>query len=447
MVGRVTPPFGSSAWNKLNYIPDLGRFFIYSSDGIVTFSNSWWSYGVLGHVAKDNPWQEETTSGTRQTVITDNSKGFLKSAIGATDTAIAVGSGEAHSFHLDAAHGGILIVDDEEIAYSADKVSNDTFTSVTRGVRGTTPAGHDRGALVNAGAPNPQSRLHGSLVGVRDHLPDRHPFLSSAYDSRRHQLFQAGGIIEINKKSDTWYLCVGEGSFCAKDDVLVWKRLFTSTPAPAGADSAMTYDSDDDVMIVYGGQANGNPTSRTWLLCFAADPQVSGQSVGCPTGRAYPDWVPVNALSSPDPRFAHSIVYDSYHHVVVLFGGVNGTPRDPDETWIYAPATRTWKKAHAKGNLPASFRRPAMAYDSSRHKIVLYEGPDHLYLYDPEADTWELRVIPGGPVPSGGVAHGRLSLDYDSKNDMFVATELALPYALQTWELKGAALDDPKARR
>src|SRR5208337_3790829 len=53
---KAKPPFGSSAWNKLVYVPDDVRFFIYSSDGVFTFSNSWWSYGVLDHVGTTNPW-------------------------------------------------------------------------------------------------------------------------------------------------------------------------------------------------------------------------------------------------------------------------------------------------------------------------------------------------------------------------------------------------------
>lgn len=457
---KATPPFGSSAWNKLVYIPDDGRFFIYTSDGIYTFSNSWWSYGVLGHPATSNPWIEDSTSGTVQPTVTNNSKGFLKSAIGAKDETISLRTGEGRSFHPDPAHGGILVIDDEEISYSAANHSGDTFTNVIRGVRGTIPASHNAGAMVNAGAPFPQSRREGKLVAANDHIPDRHPFLTAAYDSRHHQLFQAGGIIENNKKTDTWYFCFVANEFCPADDVRVWKRLLTHTPVPSRADSAMTYDSDDDVMILYGGQNVGNPTADTWLLCFKPDPQSSGNSVGCPNGGTYPDWVQVaSTKGSPDPRFAHSLVYDSQHHVAVLFGGTNGTSTDPGETWLYTPATRTWTNAKPSGSNPSSFRRPAMTYDSKRKRIVLYEGPPGkkadettggLYLYDPSANKWERSAVEGGPRPSspeGGVAHGRLSLDYDPKTDTFVATELGPGYSLQVWELKGTIFDRASVSR
>ena len=237
--------------------------------------------------------------------------------------------------------------------------------------------------------------------------------------------------------------------FCPTETVRVWKRLLTRTPAPDGADSAMTYDFDDDVMILYGGQAVGNPTAETWLLCFSPDPQASGNKVGCPPGRTYPDWVKVSTIGSPGPRFAHSIVYDSHHRVAVLFGGTDGTARDPNETWTYVPANRTWTNAKPSGQNPVSFRRPAMTYDSTRHQVVLYEGPPGkvgdqapggLYLYDAGTNKWERSAVRGGPIPSGGVAHGRLSLDYDPQSDTFVVTELAVPYGLQTWELRGSAL-------
>jgi hypothetical protein len=457
---KATPPFGSSAWNKLIYIPDDGRVFIYTSDGIYTFSNSWWSYGVLGHPAPNNPWMEESTSGTVQTTVTDNSKGFLKSAVGPTDKSISLRAGEGKSFHPDPAHGGILIIDDEEIVYTTANLSGDTFSNVTRGARGTTPASHSAGTIINAGAPFPQSRREGKLVSVNDHIPDRHPFLTAAYDSRRHQLFQAGGIIENNKKTDTWYFCLVANEFCPADDVRVWKQLHTHTPVSSRADSAMTYDSDDDVMILYGGQNVGNPTADMWLLCFKADPQISGNSVGCPSGAAYPDWVPVaSSKGSPGPRLAHSLVYDFHHHVAMLFGGINGSPTDPSETWLYNPATRTWTNAKPSGTNPASFRRPAMTYDSTRKRVVLYEGPPGkngdvipggLYFYDAGTNRWELSTVQGGPIPSspeGGHAHGRLSLDYDPKSDTFVATELGLGYSLQVWELKGTALDRRNAKQ
>ena len=447
---KAKPPFGSSAWNKLIYIQDDGRFFIYTSDGIYTFSNSWWSYGVLGHVATENPWVEESTSGTVQTTVTDNSKGFLKSSIGPVDKTITLRDGDGRSFHPDPGRGGTLWIDDEEIAYSPADLSKDTLANVVRGVRGTTPANHAAGAIVNGGAPNPQSRMNGKLVFVNDHIPDRHPFLTAAYNSRRHQLFQAGGIIEINKKNDTWYLCLAENEFCPAGEVRVWKRLQTPTPVPGRADSAMAYDSDDDVMILYGGQDVGNPTSDTWLLCFIADPQTSGHSVGCPKGRDYPDWVRVASTNgSPGPRMAHNLVYDSAHHLALMFGGINGTATDPNETWIYTPATRTWRNAKPGGCNPASFRRPALTYDSVRGRVVLYEGPPEevvqrvtggLYIYDAGTNKWELSPVEGGPIPSSPGAegaHGRLSLAHDFKTDTFVAIELGAGYALQTWELKG----------
>ena len=90
-----------------------------------------------------------------------------------------------------------------------------------------------------------------------------------------------------------------------------------------------------------------------------------------------------------------------------------------------------------------------MTYDSTRHRIVLYEGPPGkdtdavpggLFLYDAGANKWELSSVVGGPVASYPPPHGRLSLDYDPQTDTFVATELALPYSLQVWELKGSAL-------
>jgi len=452
---HVKPPFGSSAWNKLNFVSDAGRFFIYTSDGIYTFSNSWWSYGVSGTMATANPWIEETTSGTVGATVTDNSKGFLNTAIGAADTTITLQPGQGATFHPDAVRGGVLVIDNEEIGYPAEGLSGDTFTRLIRGIRGTGVSGHAAGSRVGGGAPFPQSRIGGALVPVEDHIPDRHPFLFSSYNNRRSQLIQVTGIVENNKLNDTWYLCIKQGQFCSQPDVKVWRPLVTPTRVPYKADGAMTYDSDDDVMILYGGQTIGAPTADTWLLCFQADPQISGNNVGCPAGHAYPDWVNVttNPSSGPGPRYFHSLVYDSYYHKAILFGGSDGAT-DPNSTWIYSPAAHSWTDANPSGKIPSAFRRPAMTYDLTRHVTILYEGPlgvvtdgipGGLYSYDAGVNRWTLTSVPGGPTPTTETlnppCHGRLSLAYDPQTDTFVATELGPGlYALYVWELPGTSI-------
>lgn len=454
ITGPVKPPFGSSAWNKLNYIPEEGRFYLYSSDGIYTFANSWWSYAVLGSVATTNPWLEETTSGTTQQTVTDNTKGFLSAPIGSKDTTVALQPGQGATLHPDPVHGGVLVIDGEEIAYSASDVMGDSIVSVTRGIRGTVPSSHATGALVNGGAPFPQSRIGGTLVPVQDHLPDRHPFLFSAYDTRRAQLFQTTGIVELNKLSDTWYLCMQANAYCPASDVKTWRPFETPTRIPAKADGAMTYDSDDDVMILYGGQSTGSPSADTWILCFQADPQISGNSVGCPSGGSYPNWVNVTThpATGAGPRYFHSLVYDSSNHKVIMFGGSDGAATDPNTTWLYTPATRTWSNALPAGNIPAAFRRPAMTYDSTRQLSVLYEGPlgvitdgipGGLYTYDAGTNRWTLTSVKGGPIPTSEttnpVCHGRISMAYDSQTDTFVITELGpSAYSLYSWELPGS---------
>lgn len=458
--GRFTPAMGSSAWNKLNYIPDTNRFYIYSSDGIYTFSNSWWSYGAQGNLTVTNPWIEETTSGTVQSTVTDNTKGFLLEAIAPTDTTIKLQPGQGATFHPDPVHGGVIVIDSEEIGYTAADLSGDTFTGVIRGIRGTTAVSHTLGALVNGGAPFPQSRIGESLVPVDDHIPDRHPFLFSSYDSRRSQLFQVAGIVELNKLNDTWYLCMVQNAYCAESDIKVWRRLVTPTQIPGKADGAMTYDPDDDVMILYGGQTTGSPTADTWLLCFQPDPQISGNTVGCPAGRTYPNWIQISTIPSTGagPRYFHTLVYDFSNHKAVLFGGNDGFATDPNTTWVYTPATRTWVNANPSGTVPAAFRRPAMTFDSTRQLLVLYEGPlgvvtdgipGGLYTYDIAANRWTLTSVPGGPVPTSEtidpVCHGRISMAYDSIDDTFVVTELgASPYALYTWELPGISIASMK---
>jgi hypothetical protein len=137
---------------------------------------------------------------------------------------------------------------------------------------------------------------------------------------------------------------------------------------PAGRRGAtLAYDANREVTVLFGGlTASGSSLRDTY--------EWNGNS-----------WL-LRAMSGPVARSGHGMVYDSDRKRMVLFGGSYnaGSPYYTlGDTWEYDGAK--WILRATNG--PSSRVAPAMAYDSTAHKTVLYGGVwnGNVWLYD----TWE----------------------------------------------------------
>jgi hypothetical protein len=96
------------------------------------------------------------------------------------------------------------------------------------------------------------------------------------------------------------------------------------------------------------------------------------------------DWTLRQPATSPSARYFHSMAYDSARRCVVLFGGYNmWRSGHYDETWVWDGSQWTQKKPKKK---PAPRYGHAMAYDSSRSRVIVFGGNGVL---GPLNDTWE----------------------------------------------------------
>ncbi|MBI1851060.1 MAG: IPT/TIG domain-containing protein [Planctomycetes bacterium] len=101
--------------------------------------------------------------------------------------------------------------------------------------------------------------------------------------------------------------------------------------------------------------------------------------------QAQVDWVPIPSASNPSARLGAAVAFDSARHRLVLFGGnVTRRPGGPsDETWEWDGVNwRRMEPAHR----PAARSGHALAYDSLRGRVVLFGGLDASGIF---ADTWE----------------------------------------------------------
>jgi hypothetical protein len=141
-----------------------------------------------------------------------------------------------------------------------------------------------------------------------------------------------------------------------------WK-LVDTCPEIARWSMGMTYDSDRQVIVMFGGRDGFAPLADTW--------EYDGNS-----------WYSVTTSNAPVPRIWHAMAYDSARHRTVLFGGLAyGTSFG--DTWEYDGDD--WQQITTSHSPPA-MSQMSMVYDSWRNKIVLFGGQD--YTGD-LADTWE----------------------------------------------------------
>lgn len=94
-------------------------------------------------------------------------------------------------------------------------------------------------------------------------------------------------------------------------------------------------------------------------------------------------WKVDQPAASPPPRYDAAMAWDSVRHRVVLFGGV-GDAGPLDDTWEWDGTT--WTEASV-AVAPQRRSQHALAFDAARGVTVLFGGAD--WLFNPLGDTWE----------------------------------------------------------
>ncbi len=141
---------------------------------------------------------------------------------------------------------------------------------------------------------------------------------------------------------------------------------------------------------------------------------------------------------SPPPRVSFAMAYDAARGVSILFGGVPSVGLSFADTWAWNGTA--WAAKPPSGLTPSKRIGHALAYDSKRHRVILFGGYDDQdrARYD---DTWEWNgtawrnISPPTGNPSPRYQH---ALAYDSARDRMVMFG-GDDGAAATWEWDGAA--------
>jgi len=182
------------------------------------------------------------------------------------------------------------------------------------------------------------------------------------YDSRSDRVILFGGAVGAGPTllGDTW-------TYDYESDT--WTDMAPAASPPARQASAMAYDSESDLTIVFGGR--GGTGNDTWTYNSTAN-----------------SWTPMSPLASPSVRWGSRMVYDSQADRTVLFGGYTGTEPYNNETWEYDVNADAWVRLTPAASPPAT-EGHAMAYDSTSDSVVLFGGGFGIGVHD---ETWRYGV-------------------------------------------------------
>jgi MYXO-CTERM domain-containing protein len=127
-------------------------------------------------------------------------------------------------------------------------------------------------------------------------------------------------------------------------------------------------------------------------------------------------WQKVGSGNSPDAGYLQAVAFDEAREVVVVFGGVSGSPSVSgttvsQDTWEWNPATSKWLRRTLAGAKPDARSGAAMVYDSTRAKFILFGGRagsgynlEDTWEWDPATGAWT-DLSPTGGHPSARSQH------------------------------------------
>jgi hypothetical protein len=193
-----------------------------------------------------------------------------------------------------------------------------------------------------------------------------------AYDAESDKVIMFGGIGNgnINQAiNETWVFDFQTNA---------WTQMKPATSPPGMGWPAMTYDSESDRVLVWGGwsQMMARPSlertslwaydynSNTWQEMMNADGPIEdfqGSMVYDPDlDRSFVyvglqlwsydynnnHWESLNSeVTGPGRRADHAMIYDARTQYIILFGGSGNLSLPDNETWFYSPQLDKWVKA------------------------------------------------------------------------------------------------------
>jgi N-acetylneuraminic acid mutarotase/predicted phosphodiesterase len=189
-----------------------------------------------------------------------------------------------------------------------------------------------------------------------------------------------------------------------------WTDMDPAVAPPGTCGSSMVYDSESDLIVLFGGWHDGGPYGSFGMDTWTYD-LVSNT------------WTNVSTTNQPSSRSWAQMAYDSESDDIVMFGGWENEPelwKSLNDTWTFDANTNTWTEVVTDGpNILGD-----LEYDSESDRVVFWGGAvdivENVYVsetwtFDDNSGTWE-QMSPD-PTPPGRT---RGEITYDSESDRII---------------------------
>ncbi|MCR9246044.1 MAG: hypothetical protein NXI31_13515 [bacterium] len=171
----------------------------------------------------------------------------------------------------------------------------------------------------------------------------------------------------------------------------LWARRTTTNEPAARSYAGMIFDPNRQAVLLYGGNVNGSNPGDTW--------EYDGT-----------DWRQLQPATTPNPRARCGLAHDPVRGVTLLHGGLDATNSVIGETWQWNGSD--WQQLFPATN-PAPRSSPAMTYDSRRDRIVMHGGSAFPTQFDETwewvGSNWRLTV----PAPNGPIMNANAGMAFD----------------------------------
>lgn len=208
------------------------------------------------------------------------------------------------------------------------------------------------------------------------------------FDEKRKRVVLFGGQAGANSLADTWEF-----------DGRNWTRIEAPNSPPARVAHALVYDKKLGKIILFGG------TDFVSKQTFSDSWSFDGKT-----------WTEIKTAAAPAGRFHHVLVYDSKRSRIVLFGGNTAVPPLSSEKFKAGQRSDTWEfdgrqwLQITSSDSPPSRDHHAAAYDVRTGKTIVFGGfsggfEDGIYLGDTwawDGKNWERLKAEPAPAARGG---------------------------------------------
>ena len=194
--------------------------------------------------------------------------------------------------------------------------------------------------------------------------PTARIYSGGAYDPTSNSLIVFGGSdCSTGYFNDVWVLSNANGEAGSS----AWTQLAPAgTPPPARESGSVVYDSTNNVLMMYGGDAGGSPFGDVWILSNA------NGSGGTPT------WTQLSPTgTAPMSRTGQTATYDQTNNRMTIFGG-SYSGFTLTDAWVLTFAngiggTPAWSLIPTQGTAPSVAYHSAV-YDAKLNNIYVFAG-------------------------------------------------------------------------